>query len=206
MLKSVIHGDVRNQTGSNVCHRIRNAGHVPAVVYGYNVNTRAIELDKKEIDHIIRSYGTNVLFDLQVGDNHSSVMIKEIQRNPLTNEIRHIDLQTIASNKAIHTTVPIRLIGKEKVESSIGVVQQQLREVHIECLPDHIPESLEIDISSLAPGNPLKIADVEFGKEISILNEDYEVVAALTKAEKIMEETEEADLLETIVGTPEDLK
>ncbi|MCT4621258.1 MAG: 50S ribosomal protein L25 [Marinisporobacter sp.] len=206
MLKSVIHGDLRNQTGSNVCYRIRNVGHVPAVVYGHNTNTRAIELDKREIDHIIRSYGTNVLFDLEVGINHETVMIKEIQRNPLTDEIRHIDFQRIAGNKPIHTTVPIRLIGKEKVESSIGVVQQQLREVHIECLPDRIPESLEVDISSLAPGNPLKIADVEFAEEISILNEPYEVVAALTKAEKAIETVEDEDLLEKVLEVPEDLK
>ncbi|QXM06885.1 50S ribosomal protein L25 [Crassaminicella indica] len=206
MLKSVIHGDLRNQIGSNACHRIRNIGHVPAVVYGPNTNTRAIELDKREIDNIIRNYGTNVLFDLQVDNNYSTVIIKEIQRNPLTNEIRHIDLQEISTNKPIHTTVPIRLIGKEKVESSIGVVQQQLREANIECLPDRIPESIDIDISSLAPGNPLRIADVEFGEEISVLNEPYEVVAALTKTEKIVEATEEDDLLEKVIEVPKEIK
>ncbi|MCT4606153.1 MAG: 50S ribosomal protein L25 [Marinisporobacter sp.] len=206
MLKSVIHGDLRNQTGSNGCHRIRNIGHVPAVVYGNNTNTRAIELDKREIDLIIRSYGTNVLFNLEVGTNYEAVMIKEVQRNPLTNEVIHIDFQQIAGNKPIHTTVPIRLKGKEKVESSIGVVQQQLREVNIECLPDHIPESLEVDISSLAPGNPLKIGDVEFAEEISILNEPYEVVAALTKAEKAIEEIEDEELIEKVSKVPEDLK
>ncbi|WP_168198373.1 50S ribosomal protein L25 [Crassaminicella thermophila] len=202
MRKSVINADMRNEIGSNACHKIRNAGHVPGVVYGHNVRTRAIELDTKEIDNIIRSYGTNVLLNLHVGTDHSTVMIKEVQRDPVTNALKHVDFQEVSQNERIHTTVPIKLIGKEKVESSIGVVQQQLREVHVECLPNRIPESIQIDVSLLAPGNPLKIGDVEFGEEISVLNEPHEIVAALTKAERRIEEEEDEGLLEKINETP----
>lgn len=204
MLKSGIHADFRSQMGSNACHRIRDKGYIPGVMYGHNIDTRAIEVDKTEINDIIRNYGTNVLVDLHIGKDNAMVMIKELQRNPITNELRHIDFQQISHNHKIHTTIPIKLIGKEKVNSSIGVIQQQLREVNIECLPNCIPESINIDVSLLEYGHPLKISDVEFGEELSVLNEPYEIVAALTKAEKIVEEIEEEDLLEK--GVEESIK
>ncbi|WP_053954897.1 50S ribosomal protein L25 [Inediibacterium massiliense] len=190
MLKASIQADLRSETGKGPSHRTRDAGYIPAIVYGPSRVTQPIEVGKMEINQIIRNYGMNVFLDLNMDTDRAVVMMKEVQRNPITNEIQHIDFQEISKNKPIQTIVPIRLIGRERAEANRGVVQQQLREVHVECLPTNIPESIAIDISSLAPGNPLKVADMEFSKEISILNQPQEIIASLTKAEKI-EETEE---------------
>lgn len=193
MVNSIVHAGIRNQVGSNACHKVRNAGYVPGVVYGHNIDTRNIEIDRKEMENVIRSYGDNVLIDLCTNNGRSMTMIKEVQRDPVTGELRHIDFQEIASGQPIHTTVPIRLMGKDLVESNIGIVQQQLRGFDIECLPNRIPESITVDVSLLQPGNPLKVADVEFGEEISILNEPEEIVAALVRADSIKD-------LEDLVG------
>jgi len=203
MLKSEIHADIRNEVGSGACHRIRDKGHVPAVVYGQHMASTSIEVDRKELDDIIRHHGTNVMLDLQLGTNEVSVMLKDIQRNPLTKEIIHLDFQEVSHNEPIHTTVPIKLVGRGRVESKDGVVQQQLRELHIECLPKFIPDSIEVDVTVLSPGHPLRVADMEFGRELSVLNDPQEIIAALAKAERAVENTEEdKGLLDKIMEIP----
>ena len=200
MLKSSIHVDLRNQSGTNACHKLRNGGHIPAVMYGHDINTKMVEVDKIEMGNIIRNYGTNVLVDLCTGTNKDVVIIKEAQRDPITSELMHVDFQKVSYDDPIHATIPIHLVGKQKVESSIGVVQQQLREIQVECLPQDMPESLEIDVAMLKPGAPLKVADIEFGGEISILEEKSLIVASLVRADKKIEEPETVDTVQEIQG------
>lgn len=201
MFKSSMHADVRNEIGSNACHRVRSHGHIPGVVYGHNVDTRAVEIDKKEMDTILRKYGTNIFLSLDLAGKTSTVLIKEIQRHPITHEIIHVDFQEISYEEPIHTTVPIILRGREKVESKNNVVQQQLRELHISCLPQYVPDSIELDISMLTPNHPLRIADVEFGQEFTILNEPKEVIASLARAEQVIDDPgEEENLFDKVTG------
>lgn len=201
MLKSSIHVDMRNQEGSRACNRIRNHGQIPAVVYGRNTAATKLEVNKRELDDIIRNHGANIVLALDMGNHEVTVMLKEIQREPLTKQIIHVDFQEVSHNQLIHTTVPIRLVGRMREDSKDGVIQQQLRELHIECLPGHMPSSIDLDISNLAPGQPLKVADVEFATELSILNDPEEVIAALAKAARIEEKSEE-DLLERVTEVP----
>ncbi|MCT4593621.1 MAG: 50S ribosomal protein L25 [Anaeromicrobium sp.] len=190
MLKSDAHANVRNQIGSNACHRMRMEGRIPGVVYGHDIENSVVELDKRDLDTLIKSYGSNALIDLHTEGSQNLVMIKEVQRDIVSNHIIHIDFQKISYDTPIHTMVPIRLVGKGKVESSEGVVQQQISQVEVECLPQNIPDSIDVDVSILKLGNPLKIADVELAQEISIMNNGEDVIAALIKADKKMEESE----------------
>lgn len=193
MLKSSIHADLRNDVGTNACHRVRDHGHVPGVVYGQNTNSRSVEVDKKVIDTILRNYGTSAFLDLDMNGDTTTVLIKEIQRHPVTNEIIHVDFQHIAYDKPIHTTIPIVLRGKEQVESKNSVVQQQLRELHISCLPQHMPENIELNISVLRPNQPLRVADVEFGTELTILNDPEEIIASLTRSDRVIDDPGEGE-------------
>lgn len=204
MFKSEINADLRNEIGTNACHRIRDKGQIPGVIYGQHITSWTLEVDRSMLDSIIRNHGTNILLDLHLDDEKSTVMLKDIQRHPVTGEIIHVDFQEVLQNELINTMVPIKLVGKGLVESKEGVVQQQLREIHIECLPSYVPSSIEIDISNLAPGRPLRVADVEFGQELSILNDSKEIIAALAKAEKATMSTEgDDDLLSQVMSMPE---
>ncbi|MDF2548668.1 MAG: hypothetical protein K0R93_3566 [Anaerosolibacter sp.] len=207
MFKSSMHADLRNEVGSNACHRVRNSGHIPGVVYGHHVATRLIEVDQKKIDGIVRSHGTNVLLSLDMDGRDSTVIIKELQRHPITHHIMHVDFQEVSHDEKIHTTVPIILRGREKVESKNSVVQHQLRELHIECLPQHVPNSIELDITMLSPNHPLRIADMEFSTELTVLNEPNEVIASLTRAERVIDDPGEGeDLLNKVLGTNTEIK
>lgn len=195
MLKSSLNSQTRNDVGSNASNRIRNNGHIPGVVYGYDIEPRTIELDQREVNNILRNHGANVLLDLEIDGKKITSVIKELQRDPIHKQIIHIDFQSISFDKPIQATVPIALSGKQLVEDSYSTIQHQLREVQIECLPQNIPESIEVSVKDLAFGQPIKIADIEFAEEITVLNEGKEVIASLTKVGKLDDEEVEEQLL-----------
>lgn len=195
MLKSCIHSEIRNSTGSNACNRVRNSGHIPGVVYGHNIDPRTIELDRNEMNSILRSYGTNVLVDLEVDGQVITTMIKEVQKDIINKEIIHIDFQSVSFDKPVHAAVPISLVDRQEVEDIYATIQHQLRQIDIECLPQNLPENIEVSVKDLTFGHPLKIGDIEFSTEITVLNEPNEVIASLAKAGKVDDEEVEEQLI-----------
>ncbi|WP_432406260.1 50S ribosomal protein L25 [Wukongibacter sp. M2B1] len=195
MLKSSLNSQTRNNIGSNASNRVRNNGHIPAVIYGHDIEPKAIELDQREVNNILRNHSANVLLDLEIDGKKITSVIKELQRDPINKQIIHIDFQSVSFDKPIQATVPITLSGRQLVEDSYSTVQHQLREVQIECLPQNIPESIEVSVKDLAFGQPIKIGDIEFAKELTILNEDKEVIVSLTKAGRLDDEEVEEQLL-----------
>lgn len=195
MVKSSINSEIRNSIGSNASNRARNMGHIPGIVYGHNIEPKTIEIDRKELNTILRRYGTNVLVDLEVDGETITSVIKELQRDPIYREIIHIDFQSVSFDKPIQATVPISLVDKQSVENIYATIQHGLREVQIECLPQNLPESIEVSVKDLAFGNPVKIQDIEFAKEITVLNESNEIIASLAKAGKLDDEEVEEQLI-----------
>ncbi|HAK00202.1 MAG TPA: 50S ribosomal protein L25 [Bacteroidales bacterium] len=203
LLRTEISGRNREEIGSNASHRIRDRGHVPAVLYGYHKASNALCVDARELEYTVKNYGTNAMLDLHLENRDATVMIKEIQRNPVTKEIIHVDFQEVSLYEPVHTMIPIKLVGKGRAEYREGVIQQQLREIHVECLPKFIPESIEVDVAKLMAGYPLRVADVEFSRELSVLNDPQEIIVVLTKAEKTAEITEgNSDLAEKAMSVP----
>lgn len=170
--------NVRSEIGSNACHRIRERGQVPGVIYGHHFSGYNVQFDALELNKIIKEYGENALINVEVEGNTFPVMIKEIQRDPIKGNIIHIDLQKIYETEKIYVTVPIVLKGKEYVKN-IGVIQQQLKNIEVECLPTQVPKNITVDISNLLTGHSLRVSDVEFGEEISVLNDKNEIIVSL---------------------------
>ncbi|RKD26939.1 large subunit ribosomal protein L25 [Caminicella sporogenes DSM 14501] len=194
MLKAVVNADIRSNVGSNESNRMRNSGYIPAVLYGYNVESRNIKIDKKEFNNILRSYGTNTLLNLKIDGEVIISMIKEIQKDSIDNNILHVDFQAVSNDKPIHVTVPLKLVDKEFIRSNHTAIQQQLRELNIECLPKNIPQSIEISVKDLVLGHPITIGDLEFSEEITVLHESSQVVASLTHGERVIDDEREENL------------
>lgn len=195
MLKSSLNSMYRDNSGSNASNRVRNSGHIPGIVYGYDMEPTTIEIDKRDLHSILRHYGQNVLVDLDVNGKIITSMIKELQRDPVHKEIIHIDFQSVSFDKPIQATVPITLVDRQVVEDIYSTIQHQLREAHIECLPQNLPEGIEVSVKDLAFGHPLKIGDIEFAGEITVLNEMNEVIVSLTKAGRLDDEEVEEKLV-----------
>lgn len=197
MVNADLNISVRSDLGSRPSSRLRNAGLIPGIIYGFNVENQSVQLEKKQIEGLIKEHGENVLVGLNVDTQNIQTLIKEVQRDPLTNQIIHIDFQSINLDKPVQATIPVILRNRGAVEDSNSVVQQLMREVTVECLPENIPENVALSVKDLAMGSALTVSDIEISSEISILNNPTDVIASLIKSNsKIEEDTmEEADMI-----------
>ncbi len=195
-MNHTLSSEVRSKVGTNANHRIRERGHIPGVIYGSNMNSLPLEINSNELENFIRNNNNNGLVGLEVEGVNYTVFIKEIQKDPLTNKIIHVDFQQVSQNQKINVSVPIVLKGKSLVEKGGLIVQQQLRDVDIECLAQSIPQNLELDISNFKPGDSIRIGDMEFGEEISITQDPESIIASVAFAKQnVQDENSDEDIV-----------
>lgn len=191
-----IKSEIRNVFGKNASRRIRQEGMIPAILYGADTVSIPLTLNKKDVFAILKAEtGENTIFKISFNSETRNTMIKELQKDPVTDEILHADLIQIVMDNVISVSVPIVLVGEAVgVKAEGGFVDFVTREVEIECLPKNIPEQLEIDISSLHLHQSLKVEDLSSPGEITLVTDPDTVVVLIhapTKEEFEVEEIEE---------------
>ncbi len=182
--------------------RMRNKGLLPAVVYGRGIEPRTIVLDSTDLKRALgTAAGTNVLLDLEIkGDDGTSVetvMVKELQIHPLQWDFYlHADLIRISMEDKLEVEVPLSLIGEPAGIQEGGVLQIQLREVLVSCLPTDIPEFIEITVDSMEIGDVLTVSDLPTPEGVEILADPAETIASVIVPQVEEEEEEEEELEE----------
>ncbi len=164
----------------NAARRVRVAGKIPAVLYGAGHNSVAIEVDPKQISRILFSEtGHNTIFDVEVaGQAAAKAMIVDWQREPIKDQLIHIDLKRIALDKALRVKVRVKLLGIPLgVRTSGGILDQVLREVEIECLPADIPSHIDVDVSNLEMHGVLRVSGLPHSDKIKYLKAEDATVA-----------------------------
>ncbi|MGB9907371.1 MAG: 50S ribosomal protein L25 [Candidatus Saccharicenans sp.] len=178
----VIKAEKRTELGKNASGRLRGQGLVPAILYGQSMASVPLTLKKKDIIEILKSEtGENTIFRVAYDSEEKDVMIKEVQINPVTDELTHVDLISISMDKPVRVSVPVELVGEPvgvKVEG--GLVDFLLRELDIECLPREIPESIKIDISPLHLHQSFKVMNLELPAGIKILHEPQTAIVVIS--------------------------
>lgn len=186
----------REQLGGKASRRLRKEGNVPAVLYGSNMKSVPLVLNKKDIIQILKSEsGENTIFKVSFDSKSHNVMIKEMQIDPLTDELIHVDLVQITMNKAIQVSVPIELTGEAVGEKSEGgFVDFVTREVEVECLPQKIPEQIEVDVSDLHINQSIRLEDITPPQGVKFLEDPQTVIVNVgipTEEEEVEEIPEE---------------
>lgn len=164
----------RNLTGRSGAKRIRGSGKVPAVLYGHG-NARPIELDRTEITKAVRYVDAeSILVELEVSDEGKTskhlALLKDLQVHPLKDNLVHVDFQELDKNKKMHAEVPVVEIGEPAGVKLGGILEHNLRHLHVECLPLDLPESIEVDVSKLELEQALHVSDIVPPKGVTILN------------------------------------
>ena len=196
-----IKAEKREFFGKNASRRLRRGGMIPAILYEVNDINVPLTLRKKEIFMILRSEtGENTVFQVSFNSEIKDVMIKELQKDPVTDEILHADFIQIAMDKTIRVSVPIVTVGEAVgVKAEGGFVDFITREVEVECLPKNIPENIEIDISNLHLRQSLKVEDITAPEEINLLTPPDTILVLIEvplKEEEIEVEEEEEVIAE----------
>jgi large subunit ribosomal protein L25 len=172
-MDTVIKSEKRQGLGKNAARRLRAQGFVPAVLYGESMDSVPLVLNKKDVVRILKlESGENTIFRVGFDAEEYDAMIRELQVEPATDELLHVDLIRIAMDKPIRVTVPIVHRGDPVgVKAEGGFIDFVTREVDVECLPRDIPESIEIDISGLHIQQVFKVENVTAPAGVRILTE-----------------------------------
>ena len=200
MKEIVISATRRESVGKGPARRERMAGSIPAVVYGPEVEPISVAVDEKTFRSAMKVSGrTTSLINLDIEGNKNTVIMRDVQRDPLTSKILHIDFHAIPLDKPINLSIPISFIGSPRgVKTDGGIMQITMRDIEISCLPTDIPEKLEIDVSDLGIGDSIHVRDVTIPDTQLISSErrTIVVIAAPTVVKEDVEEEEEAELAE----------
>jgi large subunit ribosomal protein L25 len=200
-----IKANKREIFGKNAARRLRREGMIPAVIYGARDVTVSLDLKKQEIFNILRAEtGENTIFQISFDSEMKDAMIKEIQRDPVTDEILHADFIQITMDKTVRISVPVLTVGEAVgVKTEGGFVDLMTREVELECLPKDIPENIEVDISDLHLHQSLKVEDIAPIEGVEILSAP-DAILVLVEAPSKEEEIEVVEEEEEIISEGEE--
>jgi large subunit ribosomal protein L25 len=182
----VVKTEKRQGLGTNASRRLRAQGFVPAVLYGESMETIPLVLAKKDIVQILRlESGENTIFKVAVDVDAYDAMIKDMQVDPATDELLHVDLIRINMDKPIRVTVPVVHTGEPfGVKTEGGFIDFVTREVEVECLPRDIPESLSIDISELHINQSFKTQGMAVPAGVKVLTDPNAVLVLISMPHK----------------------
>lgn len=197
MEKIVLKSEVRNDAGKRVAKDLRNKGLVPAVVYKGGKDAIKLQIDKGAIDQILHTKaGENAIITLEISGEASkkpkTVIVKEVQRDPIKNMILHVDFNEISLTDTLKVNVPLATHGEASgVKKDGGVLEHIMWELQVECLPTNIPAKIDVDITNLEVGHHILVKDIKAPEGVKILN-DGELIAVAVKAAKVEAPKEEA--------------
>lgn len=164
MLFEVI-ANARQLQGTGASRRLRNAGKVPAIVYGADKPAASVELDHNALVQQLRKEAFHAsILTLNVDGAKEQVLLRDVQSHPWKKLIMHVDFQRVDPNKSIHMKVPLHFKNGELapgVKLSGGNITHILNEAEVICLPKDLPEFIEVDLSSLAAGHTLHLSEVK---------------------------------------------
>ncbi|HEX6900825.1 MAG TPA: 50S ribosomal protein L25 [Thermoanaerobaculia bacterium] len=171
----------RQQTGKNANRRSRAAGKIPAVVYGGGKESVAIEVDRKTLMDMLRNHlGEHPIFLLKLGDKERHAMIRNMQTDPVSRKVIHIDFQRVLMDQKVRVAVPVELKGTAfGVKTEGGMLDFVTREVNVECLPGEIPKHLDLDVTGLHVGQHAEAKDLELPQGVTLLDEPDKVIVSL---------------------------
>jgi large subunit ribosomal protein L25 len=190
--------EAREATGKGIARRLRAAGRIPAVVYGRGVEAKAISVEPSALQRLLQSGGAgmNTLIELSMDGETRTVLVKELQRDPVRGRPLHSDFYLVELDKTVEVSVPIRLLGRPEGVELGGILDQPLREIELECLPRAIPESVDLDVSGLEVGDSIHVRDLELPEGVSVRTDVNLAVASVITPVVVEEPVVEEEVAE----------
>ena len=198
-------GDARKSLGKGGARQLRRGGRIPGILYGHGETPIPVSVAAREFQLALRTHkGGNPIVNLAVSGGEFTALIRDVQYDPLTHDILHLDFQHISLTETIEVKVAVHLTGLPVgVKDGGGILETILREIEVRCLPTAIPPSIEIDVSHLNIGDSVHVREVSV-PDVTILNDGGETIATVVPP-TVMEEkpAEEAVVGEAAAAEPE---
>lgn len=176
----------REKRTGHSSRRGRRQGVIPGVVYGKGMNNLLVEIGELELNHALAVAGEHGVLSINSQEGAINTLIKEVQRDPVSRRVVHIDLEKVNGNEEIVTTVPINYIGEAHVNNIDAILQKNKESIKIKCSPNNIPKYVELNVENAHSGDQFKVSDVEFGNEITVMDDLDSIVASVSYDQKII--------------------
>ena len=192
--------NIRTTVGNGPARRLREAGQIPAVLYGPKTESVLLSVNKNDFDLALKQGRSGqIILNLVVQNNDETytrpAMIKELQVNPVSRNYLHIDFYEIDMDRKITVGIPIVTVGSSVGVERGGVLQIIRRELEVQCLPFEVPESIEIDVTDMDMGDSIHLEDISLDGEVEFMGESNLTVVTVLSP-KLEEEPEEEEELE----------
>ena len=196
----------REASGKGTARGMRRAGHIPAILYGRKDEVIPIRIEERGFRDFLQNYGENAFINLEIADHGTeNVMVKEIQRDPVSNQVLHTDLLRISMDEPITSAASIILVGSAPGIQEGGILEFPHRQLTLRCLPALLPEEIEVDINELDIDDRLSVADISLPEEIEILDDlNTRIVAVVPPRIEEEPEAEVEEGMEVEVEADED--
>jgi large subunit ribosomal protein L25 len=194
--------ETRNDSGKGAARKLRAVGRIPAILYGKTNEPETISLDGKELMELLKhsSAGLNTIFSLKIGKSAKSVMLKELQRDPVKGAPLHADFYVIDATQSISVSVHVELEGEPAgVRVEGGLLEQLVHSLTVDCLPDAVPDSLTVDVSEMNVGDMLHISDITLPEGV-VVNTASDLGIATIHIKRLEEEPVEEEVVEGAEG------
>ncbi|MFH1349471.1 MAG: 50S ribosomal protein L25/general stress protein Ctc [Pseudomonadota bacterium] len=196
---------IRDKKGKEVARELRRNREIPAIFYGPGTEPVMLTVRTSDLQGIMKkTAGENVILGLQIesdrGSDTKTVMLKELQMDPIKDHILHADFYEFSMDKELTVKIPIHLIGTPIGLEKGGILQQVRRDLTISCLPNNLMEHIDVDVSGLDIGDSIHVQDIEFPAEIKSMDDSHSTVivmaAPTVDVEGVPEEAIEAEAVE----------
>ena len=173
MSTASLSASVRTETGKGAARKIRQAGNIPAVIYGHGREAQSLMINARETDKLLKSIAiSSTVIELSIDGKSARTLIREVQRHPFKRTITHIDFQELVAGETVSVHCPIVYVGvPEGVRLEGGLLDQIMHQLHIEVDPSAIPNHIDVDVSALKIGNTLHVSDLVLPAGIKVLDE-----------------------------------
>lgn len=163
-------------------NQLRKHGYVPAIYYGGDEKPRKLTASKKELNALIARIGGNALYEIAIENDVKWAILKDVQRDPVTKEIIHVDFLDAADNRKISMSVPLKFEGTDELESKGIILQRQIETINVEGCVNTIPSYISVNVGNLKVGESIRIGDLKLGNDIQVLDPLDKLVAVTISA------------------------
>ncbi len=194
MEQLLLNASLREKTGvRGVNSSLRTQGIVPAVVYGTEKKSLSLSINEKEFVSIMKK-GHNAIIKLKYDKVEDSVIVKEIQRHVVSGKIIHVDFYRISLKDKIEVKIPLKFVGEAYgVKTQGGIIEHDMREFTVRCLPSDIPQEIVVDVTNLKIGDSIRVKDIKVEK-VEIKEDGERIVASVI--------TPKEEVIEKVAATP----
>jgi len=181
----------RKRSGSGALNSLRREGLIPAVVYGKSQPSVNVRLNAKQVETVLHhSVSEQILVNLTIEDTGETrlALIQDVQHNPLTGAIIHLDFHAISENERIHANIPLELVGDAAGVKAGGLLEHLVHKLEVQCLPKDLPEIIRVDVSGIEVGKALHLREIPLPEGVRA-SADGELIVALVSEPRVAEPT-----------------